>query len=37
MDWQKINRKIAFLTPGWWIIHVIGISAIYALGHLLWR
>ncbi len=26
-----------FLQPGWWIVHLIGISLVYALGNLFWR
>jgi hypothetical protein len=37
MELDKIWRKIAFLTPGWWLVHCAGIAAVYALGHLLWR
>jgi hypothetical protein len=34
---KKLNRKISFLKPGWWIVHLVGISVVYTLGHLLWR
>ena len=34
---KKINRKIGFLKPGWWIVHLAAISIVYALGHFLWR
>ncbi len=27
--------KIGFLRTGWWIVHVVGISLVYILGHLL--
>jgi hypothetical protein len=37
MEMERILRKIGFLSPGWWIIHFSGITAVYALGHLLWR
>jgi hypothetical protein len=39
LDMEKGNflRKISFLKPGWWIIHFIGISIVYTLGHILWR
>jgi len=33
----KLNRKIGFLKPGWWMVHLAGISLVYALGHFLWR
>lgn len=26
-----------FLRPGWWILHAIGIAAVYALGNVLGR
>jgi hypothetical protein len=29
--------KIGFLRTGWWIIHFVGITLVYTLGHLLWR
>ena len=29
-------RKYApFLTPRWWVLHTIGIAAMYTIGHLL--
>jgi len=34
---KKISQKIGFLKPGWWIVHLAGITLVYALGHLLWR
>ena len=38
VDWRKsFRRKTAFLTPGWWLIHLTGITLVYALGHLLWK
>ncbi len=37
MDKGKISSKIGFLTVGWWIIHLVGISIVYSLGHILWR
>ena len=37
MDWERISRKIGFLSTGWWIIHLLGITTVYAIGHLLWR
>jgi hypothetical protein len=37
-DWRKkLNRKIGFLKPGWWIVHLIGISTVYTLGKILWK
>lgn len=29
---NDFNTKISFLRPLWWLIHLIGISIIYALG-----
>lgn len=26
-----------FLQPGWWMVHLIGMSILYTLGNLLWR
>jgi len=26
-----------FLKTGWWILHIVGIAAMYTLGNLLWR
>ena len=37
MEWQVFSRKIGFLRPGWWIIHLLGISVVYTIGQLLWR
>jgi len=34
---KKFRRKISFLQPGWWIIHLFAISAVYILGHFLWK
>ena len=34
---ESLSRKISFLRPLWWLIHLIGISVIYTIGHLLWR
>ncbi len=37
MDLRKtIHRKTAFLKPGWWLVHLVGISSVYALGYFLW-
>jgi hypothetical protein len=36
MEKERIGQKIGFLRAGWWIIHLLGISAVYALGHFLW-
>jgi hypothetical protein len=33
---ESLSRKISFLRAGWWIVHVLGISLVYFLGHLLW-
>ncbi|MBI5741951.1 MAG: hypothetical protein HZA16_14700 [Nitrospirae bacterium] len=37
MDFGTFNRKIGFLRAGWWIVHLLGIATVYALGNLLWR
>ncbi len=37
MAQERFSQKIGFLRPGWWIIHIIGISLVYTLGHILWR
>ena len=34
---KNFRRKTAFLTPGWWLIHLIGISLVYTLGNLVWK
>jgi hypothetical protein len=34
---QNVTRRACFLSTGWWLIHVFGIAAVYALGHILWR
>jgi len=37
MTGDKLSRKASFLSTGWWLIHVFGISAVYALGQILWK
>jgi hypothetical protein len=37
MEAESLSSKISFLRPLWWLIHLIGISAVYILGHLFWR
>jgi hypothetical protein len=37
MEKENFSKKISFLRAGWWIIHCIGITMVYALGHILWR
>jgi hypothetical protein len=37
MEKESFSKKIGFLRPGWWIVHLIGISVVYALGHVLWK
>jgi len=37
MEAEPFSRKISFLKPGWWFIHLIGIALVYAIGHLIWR
>lgn len=36
MERKGFSQKISFLRPGWWLVHLVGISAVYSLGHLLW-
>ncbi len=36
MENESFKSKIGFLSPGWWLIHLLGITAVYTLGHLLW-
>ncbi len=33
---MKTPHAFRFLNPGWWLVHLIGIAAVYALGHFLW-
>ncbi|KAF0180710.1 MAG: hypothetical protein FD164_1698 [Nitrospirae bacterium] len=37
MNLHEFNQKIGFLRPGWWIVHVIGITALYTIGAVLGR
>ena len=37
MNNESFYNKIRFLRAGWWIIHLIGISVLYILGHIVWR
>ncbi|HUT75315.1 MAG TPA: hypothetical protein VM221_10850 [Armatimonadota bacterium] len=32
-----VRQWLQFLNPGWWLVHTIGITAIYSLGRILWR
>jgi hypothetical protein len=34
---MRVPTTFRFLNPGWWLVHLVGISAVYALGHFLWR
>jgi hypothetical protein len=36
MEKESFNKKIGFLRAGWWIVHLLGIDAVYTLGNLLW-
>ena len=29
---EKLNRRISFLKPGWWVVHLLGVGTVYALG-----
>jgi hypothetical protein len=37
MERPRKQSSINFLRAGWWLIHVLGISLFYVLGHMLWR
>jgi hypothetical protein len=37
MSKESFSRRIGFLRGGWWLVHLTGISVVYALGHILWR
>lgn len=37
MERESFSKKISFLRPGWWMVHMAAISAVYILGHFLWR
>lgn len=37
MTGETGSRRASFLSAGWWLLHLFGIAAVYALGHLLWR
>jgi hypothetical protein len=37
LEKEDFSRKISFLKPLWWVIHFVGISVVYTIGHLLWR
>jgi len=37
MEKGSFSGKIGFLRAAWWVIHLVGIAAMYTLGHLLWR
>jgi len=36
MGKESFYSRIGFLRPGWWMVHLLGITALYALGNLLW-
>lgn len=36
MKKEPFSKRIGFLRAGWWIIHLLAISAVYVLGHVLW-
>jgi hypothetical protein len=29
-----MKKYAPFLTTGWWVLHTVGIAAVYAIGHL---
>lgn len=37
MEHESFSRKISFLRPGWWVVHMIGIALVYILGNILLR
>jgi hypothetical protein len=37
MQKEGLSKKISFLRPGWWAVHLVGITVVYVLGHVLWR
>jgi len=37
MEKESFSKKIGFLRAGWWIVHLLGITVVYMLGHFLWR
>ena len=37
MEKESLSKKISFLKTGWWIIHLLGITIVYTLGHILWK
>jgi hypothetical protein len=37
MNSESWNKKIGLLRPGWWIVHIIGITLVYTLGAVLGR
>jgi hypothetical protein len=37
MENSKRWNAISFLRPGWWLIHFVGISVVYLIGHFLLR
>jgi hypothetical protein len=34
---NKKGKTYRYPNLGWWVIHLVGVSLIYFLGHLLWR
>jgi hypothetical protein len=37
LEREKRGKTYRYPNLGWWIIHLFAISAIYSLGHVLWR
>ena len=37
MEKESLSQKISFMRAGWWIVHLIGISFVYTLGHFFGR
>jgi hypothetical protein len=36
-DVQPKGRYFRYPNTGWWLVHLAALSAVYALGHLLWK
>jgi hypothetical protein len=34
---ERFGARMGFLRMGWWILHFLGITLVYTLGHLLWK
>ncbi len=34
---MKIPASFKYLTPGWWLVHLLGMSLAYILGAIFWK